>query len=82
MDSEFAAVATTEEWTLAVEAGDTLPVSNLWDSTGHARVPGKHEELHKLMREVRAGIDSDIAAEEAREFRNTLYVGQGASSAL
>jgi nicotinamidase-related amidase len=80
MQSEFAAVATTEEWTLAVEAGDTLPVSNLWDSTGHARLPEKHAELHKLMREVRAGIDSDIAAEEAHNIQNTLYVGQGVSS--
>lgn len=82
MDSEFAAVATTEEWTLAVEAGDSLPVSNLWDSTGHARVPGKHSELHKLMREVRAGIDRDVAAEESHELRNTLYVGQGGSASL
>jgi len=80
MQSEFAAVATTEEWTLAVEAGDTLPVSNLWDSTGHARLPEKHAELHKLMREVRAGIDDDIAATEAHNIQNTLYVGQGVSS--
>ncbi|WP_295118437.1 cysteine hydrolase family protein [uncultured Leifsonia sp.] len=82
MDSEFAAVATTEEWTLAVEAGDTLPVSNLWDSTGHARLPAKHAELHKLMRDVRAGIDREIAAGEASQFANTLYVGQGASGSL
>lgn len=80
MQSEFAAVATTEEWTLAVEAGDTLPASNLWASTGHARLPEKHAELHKLMREVRAGIDHDIAAEEAHNIENTLYVGQGVSS--
>jgi nicotinamidase-related amidase len=80
MQSEFAAVATTEEWTLAVEAGETLPVSNLWDSTGHARLPEKHAELHKLMREVRAGIDDDIAATEAHNIQNTLYVGQGVSS--
>lgn len=82
MDSEFAAVATTEEWTLALEAGEPLPVSNLWDSTGHARVPGKHAELHRLMREARAGIDRDIAAGEAHQFANTLYVGQGASTHL
>ena len=80
MQSEFAAVATTEEWTLAVEAGEVLPVSNLWDSTGHARQPGKHAELHKLMRDVRAGIDHDIAAGEAHNIQNTLYVGQGVSS--
>ncbi|MGN6762011.1 MAG: cysteine hydrolase family protein [Leifsonia sp.] len=80
MQSEFAAVATTEEWTLAVEAGDSLPVSNLWDSTHHARIPGKHAELHKLMSEVRAGIDRDIAAGEAHSIQNTLYVGQGVSS--
>ena len=80
MQSEFAAVASTEEWTLAIEAGETLPVSNLWDSTGHARLSGKHAELHKLMREVRAGIDRDIAGGEAHQFANTLYVGQGISS--
>ncbi|WP_374009301.1 cysteine hydrolase family protein [Leifsonia sp. LS-T14] len=80
MQSEFAAVATTEEWTLAVEAGDTLPVSNLWDSTGHARLPEKHAELHKLMREVRAGIDREVAEGEAHNIQNTLYVGQGVSS--
>lgn len=82
LDSEFAAVATTEEWTLAVEAGDPLPVSNLWDSTDHSRVPGKHEELHTLMRDVRAGIDRAVAAEEGREVAGTLYVGQGASAVV
>lgn len=82
MDSEFAAVATTEEWTLAIEAGDALPVSNLWDSTGHARIPARHAELHRLMHDVRTQIDSDIAAEEGREFRHTLYVGQGGSTSL
>ena len=80
MQSEFAAVATTEEWTLAVEARVALPGSNLWDSTGHARHPAKHAELHKLMREVRAGIDREIAAGEAHNIENTLYVGQGVSS--
>jgi nicotinamidase-related amidase len=82
MQSEFAAVATTEEWTLAVEAQEPLPVSNLWDSTGHARIPGKHAELHKLMHDVRAGIDREIAAGDAHQFANTLYVGQGASTSL
>lgn len=48
MQSEFAAVATTEEWTLAVEAGEALPVSNLWASTGHARLPEKHAELRLI----------------------------------
>ena len=51
MQSEFAAVATTEEWTLAAEADDALPVSNLWDSTGHARLPEKHAELHAVTAE-------------------------------
>ncbi|MGN6427657.1 MAG: cysteine hydrolase family protein [Leifsonia sp.] len=82
MQSEFAAVATTEEWTLAVEAGEALRASNLWDSTRHGRHPDKHAELHKLMRDVRAGIDREIAAGEAHEFANTLYVGQGASTSL
>lgn len=77
MQSAFAAVATTEEWTHAVEAGDVLPVSSLWASSGHARLPEKHAELHTLMRDVRAGIDREIAAGEAHQFEHTLYVGQG-----
>ena len=39
MQSGFAAVATTEEWALAVDAGDTLPVSDLVASSDHARTP-------------------------------------------
>lgn len=82
MQSEFAAVASTSEWTLAVQAGDPLPVSSILASSGHARVPEKHTELHKLMRDWRSGVDSEIAAREASEFSHTLYVGQGASSSL
>ena len=80
MQSGFAAVATTEEWTLAVDAGDTLPVSNLVASGEHTRKPSRHAELHKLMTDVRAGIDADIAAGEAHQFANTLYVGEGSPS--
>ncbi len=80
MQSGFAAVATTEEWTLAVDAGDTLTVSNLLASSDHARKPGHHEELHRLMMDARAQLDSDIAAAEAHQIANTLYVGQGVSS--
>jgi nicotinamidase-related amidase len=80
LQSGFAAVATTEEWTLAVDTGDTLPVSNLVASSDHTRKPGRHEELHHLMRDARAKIDADIAAGEAHQFANTLYVGQGSTS--
>lgn len=80
LQSEFAAVATTAEWSLAVKADDALPVSNIFDSSGHARLPEKHAELHKLMHEVRTDIDSDIAAGEAQQFAHTLYVGQGISA--
>jgi len=80
MQSGFAAVATTSEWSLAVQAGDVLPVSNLWASSGHARVPDRHAELHKLMHEVRTDIDGEVAAGEAHQFAHTLYVGQGASA--
>lgn len=82
MQSGFASVATTEEWTLALEAGERLPSPALWASTGHARLPEKHAELHRLMRDVRAGIDREIAAGEAHQFANTHYVGQGVSSDL
>ncbi|WP_223690193.1 cysteine hydrolase family protein [Leifsonia poae] len=80
MQSEFAAVATTTEWTLAVETGQALPVSDIFASSGHARLPEKHAELHTLMHDVRAHIDSEIAAGEAHEFTHTLYVGQGISA--
>lgn len=68
--------ATTEGWTLPVEAGDTLPVSKLWDSTGHVRPSEKQAELHELMRAVQAGIDRDIAAVEPQRRERPLYVGQ------
>ena len=78
--------ASSEDGELAVRERGDLRVAEVDPARARrkrqVRVPGKHEELHKLMREVRAGIDSDIAAEEAREFRNTLYVGQGASASL
>lgn len=80
LQSEFAAVASTSEWTLAVQAGDALPVSSILASSGHARVPEKHSELHKLMHDWRATVDSEIAARESSEFAHTLYVGQGASA--
>jgi nicotinamidase-related amidase len=82
MQSEFGAVATTAEWSLAVQAGDTLPVAGIYASSGHARVPEKHAELHKLMHEVRADIDSEAAANEAHQFAHTLYVGQGVTALL
>jgi nicotinamidase-related amidase len=80
MQSEFAAVATTEEWTLAIETAEALPVSNIYASCGHARLPNKHAELHKLMHDARADLDAEIASREAHEFKHTLYVGQGISA--
>ncbi len=80
MQSEFAAVATTAEWSLAVQAGDSLPVSNIWASAGHAHAAGKHAELHRLMGEVRTNIDGEIAAGEAHQFAHTMYTGQVVSA--
>lgn len=80
MQSQFAAVATTAEWSLAVQAGEALPVSSILASSGHARVPQKHAELHKLMHDVRADIDHEAAAGEAHQFAHTLYTGQGISA--
>jgi Amidases related to nicotinamidase len=73
-----AAVATTTEWSLAVQAGEPLTGSDILASTGHARVPEKHAELHRLMHDARAAIDGEIAAGEKHQFAHTLYVGQGA----
>ncbi|AMM20338.1 isochorismatase [Frondihabitans sp. PAMC 28766] len=80
MQSDFAAVATTAEWSLAVQTGETLPVSSIWASSGHGRLTDKHSELHKLMHEARADIDSEVAAGEAHQFAHTLYTGQGITS--
>lgn len=41
MQSEFAAVATAAEWSLAVQAGEALPVSNILASSAHARRPDR-----------------------------------------
>ncbi|HEY5222505.1 MAG TPA: isochorismatase family protein [Microbacteriaceae bacterium] len=80
MQSEFAAVATTAEWSLAVQTGEALPVSNIYASSHHARVPEKHAELHKLMHDIRADIDEESAAGEAHQFAHTYYTGQGPTS--
>jgi nicotinamidase-related amidase len=80
MQSGFAAVATTAEWSLAVQTGEALPVSNLVASSQHARIPDKHGELHKLMSDARADIDREVAAGEAHQFAHTMYTGQGISA--
>lgn len=44
MDSEFAAVATTDAWIRALKARETLPVPSLWDSTERSRHAVHSEE--------------------------------------